>query len=124
MNIKILPCDRIYSQYIRLRDKKCTRCGSPVKINEKGLPVSHEASHFHGRGKWSVRLDDFNVTTHCTGCHMYLTANPSEHAKWKQEQIGEREYDLLMIRANTPGKKDPVMAKIIATQLLKGVQGG
>ena len=38
--IKIDKADKVFSQYIRLRDKRCMRCGSAVQFNEKGLPIS------------------------------------------------------------------------------------
>lgn len=121
MKIKIRPADRVYSQYVRLRDRSCTRCGSPVVINEKGLPISHQASHFYGRRKESVRYDEKNVTTHCGGCHSFLTANPAIHKEWKIQQIGQEEFDLLTIRANTSGKRDDAMSLLVAKNLLKSV---
>lgn len=122
MKIRIDKADLLFSQYIRMRDHKCTRCGSPVQFNDKGLPVSHHASHFFGRGKESTRFDPMNVSTHCHGCHAYLTAHPLEHVEWKKQQIGQREFDLLVLRANTPQKKDRKMALIQAKELLKSVQ--
>lgn len=121
MSIKILPSDRVFSQYIRLKDGQCMRCRSPVRRNDKGLPVSHHASHFWGRGRENTRYDEMNVTTHCHGCHAFLTANPELHRQWKLEQIGQKEYDKLMLRANTACKKDEAMRLMAAKELLKTV---
>ena len=120
--IKIRPSDKYFSWYVRKRDGKCMRCGSPVRFNDKGLPISHHASHFYGRGRESTRFDEINVVTHCHGCHSYLTANPQVHHQWKLEQIGQREYDLLMLRANTYKKRDDKMDLLIAKELLKGLE--
>ena len=98
------------------------RCNSPVQLNDNGLPITHQASHFHGRRKESVRFDEANVTTHCGGCHSHLTSNPHEHEQWKIKQLGEKEFDRLTLRANTPGKRDDKMALIVAKALLKEVQ--
>lgn len=117
--IKRDPADTTFSQYVRLRDKMCLRCLSPVKLNEAGLPVSHQASHFHGRRKESVRFDEQNVITLCGGCHSYFTAHPQEHQEWQLKRLGQKEYDALMIRANTPVKRDRKMSLLIAKQLLK-----
>lgn len=121
MGLRIDPADKAFSHYIRLRDKACTRCFSPVRLNHKGLPISHHASHFWGRGKESTRFDPQNVDCHCHGCHRYFTAYPEEFRAWKLKQLGQKEYDALMIRANTPTKKDRKMQLIIAKELLKSV---
>lgn len=117
--IRIDLADKYMSQWVRLRDGKCTRCGSLVHINDKGLPVSHHASHFWSRRKENTRFDEINVTTHCHGCHSYLTANPAEHRAWKLAQIGQREYDLLELRANSYHKKDRESEKIYWRQRLR-----
>lgn len=117
--MKIDKADATFSQYIRLRDMKCMRCHSPVRLNSRGLPVSHHASHFWGRGRESTRFDPENVTTHCHGCHARLTANPDEHTEWKKRQMTSRAYDLLKLRANTPTKKDRAMAYLAAKELLR-----
>lgn len=100
------------SQWVRLRDKKCLRCESPVQFNEKGLPVSHQASHFQGRGKESTRFDPENLATLCGGCHQYLTANPGEHYQWQVERLGEKKVKEIIIRSNMRGKKDRKLQKI------------
>lgn len=117
--IKIDQADRLMSQYVRLRDKYCQRCGSPVKFNDKGMPISHQASHFWGRGKESTRFDPQNLTTLCGGCHFYLTAHPAEHRDWMLQRLGKKAYDLLQVRANTYQKKDRKMSLLYVKQLMK-----
>lgn len=119
MRIKLDKADKVFSQYIRLRDKECRRCHSPVKLNDKGLPVSHQASHFQGRGKEPTRFDEENVDTLCGGCHMYLTANPAEHYAWQVNLKGQRAVDLIVMRSNTYIKKDRQMAYIYWSERLK-----
>lgn len=104
--IKIDAADHLFSQWIRLRDKECLRCGSRVKLNDKGLPVSHQASHFQGRGKENTRFDPDNVVTLCTGCHMYFTAHPAEHYQWQLERLGQKKIDGLILKSNLYRKKD------------------
>lgn len=117
--IKIDPADTAFSQYIRLRDKKCRRCKSPVQINKKGLPVSHQASHFQGRRKEATRFDEENVDTLCGGCHQYFTANPGEHYIWQVEQKGQKTVDAIILRSNLYQRKDRKMAHIYWSQRLK-----
>lgn len=115
--------DNVFSQFIRLRDMKCRRCLSPVKLNDKGLPVSHQASHFHGRRKESTRFDEDNVDTLCGGCHSYFTANPAEHYQWQVKTKGQQTVDLIVLRSNTYQKKDRQLAFIYWTQRLKELKG-
>ena len=108
MNIKISKLDRLFSQYIRSRDGwKCQRCGSQFKPPTTGL----HCSHFHGRGKKSVRFDPENCVALCHGCHSYFTANPLLHVQFFQKRLGKR-FDALLIRANTPRKPDYALIEI------------
>ncbi len=111
--------DDVFSQFIRLRDKKCMRCYSPVKLNAKGLPVSHQASHFQGRRKEATRFDEENVDTLCGGCHMYFTANPAEHYLWQVEKKGQKTVDMIVLRSNQYHKKDRQLAYMYWSERLK-----
>lgn len=122
MKVKIDPADRVFSQYIRLRDRACKRCRSPVKINDKGLPISHQASHFQGRRKENTRFDELNADTLCTGCHMYFTANPAEHYAWQVEQKGQEAVDNIVLASNTYCKKDRKLWFIYWGKKLKEIQ--
>lgn len=110
------PADQWFSKYIRLSQGKCQRCGSPVELNDKGDPISHQCSHFYGRRKESTRFDEKNCDCLCGGCHMYLTANPAEFRDWKLNQLGQEEFDKLTLRSNTPQKKDREAQKLLWKQ--------
>lgn len=122
MKIKIDAADKLFSQYIRLRDMKCLRCGSAVKLNAKGLPISHQASHFQGRGKENTRFDPDNVCTLDMGCHMYFTAHPAEHYQWQLERLGQKKIDELILKSNTYVKKDRKLQAMYWQQELKVLQ--
>lgn len=117
--IKIDLADKAFSRYIRLRDMECRRCHSRVKLNEKGLPVSHQASHFKGRRKESTRFMPENVDTLCGGCHAYFTENPSEHEAWQVQTKGQKIVDQIILTSNTYKKKDRELEKIYWRQKLK-----
>ena len=119
MNIKLDKADKVFSQYVRLRDKECKRCHSTVKLNAKGLPVSHQASHFQGRGKEATRFDPENVRTLCGGCHMYLGANPAEHYLWQVQELGQETVDATVLRSNMYHKKDRAAEYLYWNQKLK-----
>jgi len=119
--MKICPADKIFSQYIRLRDGKCCRCGSMVELNDEGLPVSHQNSHYFGRSKEGTRFDPLNCDTLCWGCHKIWGSDDKEgYRSFKINQIGEQEFKLLQFRAFSYHKKDRKMSKIIAKVLLDG----
>lgn len=121
--IKLDPADTAFSQYIRLRDMECRRCHSPVQLNSKGDPITHQASHFAGRGKESTRFDPENVDCLCGGCHQYFTANPGEHYMWQVKQKGQQTVDMIILRSNSYKRKDRVMEKMIWQQALKDLKG-
>ena len=100
MKIKRYPADDVFSQLIRLRDKRCVRCESLVRFNDLGLPVSHEASHYFGRGKWGTRFDPLNVDTLCFACHkIYGSDDKQAYEKFKIDQLGQNEFNKLTLRA-------------------------
>lgn len=117
--IKRDAADDIFSKYIRKRDKMCRRCHSPVEFNAKGDPISHQASHFQGRGKESTRFDEENVDTLCGGCHMYFTSHPGDHYQWQVKVKGQKTVDAIILRSNMYMKKDREMAKLYWTQRYK-----
>ena len=122
MPIKLDKADIAFSKYIRLRDGKCMRCNSPVKFNDKGDPVSHQASHFQGRGKEATRFDPENVDCMCGGCHMYLGSMPYEHVQWQVKQKGQQAVDMIILRSNGYHKKDRKMSALIWEQAYKDLK--
>lgn len=119
MKIKLDAADKVFSQYVRLRDRECKRCHSPVKFNDKGLPITHQASHFQGRGKENTRFNEFNVDTLCGGCHQYFTANPAEHYQWQVLTKGQDMVDSLILASNMYVKKDRKLQQMFWSQKLK-----
>lgn len=81
-----------------------------------------QCCHFHSRRKESVRYDVENCDAGCIACHHYID-HTAEGQKWfdnfKLKQLGEQRYNGLLVRANTPGKRDDVMAVLYAKELLK-----
>lgn len=116
MNIKIDNADKWFSKYIRLRDGECRRCHSPVQFNSKGDPITHQASHFQGRGKEATRFDLENVDCLCGGCHSFFTAYPFEHVQWQIKTKGKQAVDAIILRSNTYLKKDRKMQEMIWKQ--------
>lgn len=120
MKVTLDKADVIFSQFIRLRDRECKRCYSKVRLNAKGLPISHNASHFHGRGKESTRFDEKNVDTLCFPCHSLWGGDDRvEYEKFKRKQLGEKGFRDLGVRARMYCKRDRKLAYIIVKELFK-----
>lgn len=95
--VKITSADRAFSLCVRERAGwACERCGAQYQPGTRAL----HCSHFHGRGKWSVRFDPDNAFAHCYGCHMHLGSRPHEFSAWVLERIGEGMYQILLERAS------------------------
>ena len=109
--LKIFPSDSIWSKYIRTRDNwTCQRCDKKYAPPTSAL----HCSHFWSRGNWSVRFDFFNCQALCYGCHSYLGGNPQEHREFILNKLGQKEFDALQKRRNTPlksGQKKYLLSK-------------
>lgn len=101
--------DDVFSKYIRLRDMECRRCHSPVRLNDKGMPVSHQCSHFMGRRKENTRFNELNCDTLCAGCHGFFTENPALHREWQIQMKGQKVVDDLILWSGMYKKKDRQM---------------
>lgn len=114
MRIRIGPLDKLFSHYIKLRDKVCQRCGGI-----SGL----QTSHFWGRGRKSTRYDEENCCLLCFGCHQYFHANPPEYRDWFLERLGQEAYDMLEYRAHRRGDLDLRLLEIYLKQKIQEVDG-
>jgi hypothetical protein len=52
---------------------------------------------------------------------LYVTNNPEWLRTFKLNQLGQQRYDLLQWRAESPGKRDDELSKIVIKELLKEV---
>ena len=120
MQIKLDKADVVFSQVIRLRDKECVRCHSRVKFNNNGLPVSHQNSHYFGRGQESTRFCLENCDTLCYGCHVaWGSKDREDYRSFKIKQLGEEGFSLLKLKSKTPQRKDRKLELIKAKMLIK-----
>ena len=95
--IKIKAIDKWFSKCVRERAGwACERCGAQHDSSSTGL----HCSHYHGRGKWSTRVDPENCEALCYGCHSYMGANPSEHRQRIIDKLGAHRFEALQERAN------------------------
>jgi len=120
VKIRITTLDKLFSKYIRTRDKwTCQKCGRKYDaMNTKGLMGLHCAHTFSRRHKLT-RFDTENADALCFGCHQYLGERPLEHYEWKKARIGEKRFNELSIRHRVVGKINEELVMIRLRQLLK-----
>ena len=127
--IKRNATDALFSDFIRWRDDFiCQRCFAKFERPN----IAYHCSHFHSRSKKSTRFDPLNAVGLCYKCHEHFTAedtfcggpmNTKEHKGFIIERIGEREFDLLAVRANTPTKLDEKTIRMGLKLELKALKG-
>lgn len=103
---RIDSADQAFSWWIRLRDKGCKRCFSSGSVNDKGLPNSHDNSHYFGRSHEVTRFDPENCDELCRGCHSYFEErNKKAYTDFKLKQLGQEKFDALVLRGNATLKQ-------------------
>lgn len=105
--VKIRPSDRLFSEYIRTRDKwTCQRCGkvyNPLIPNDR---MAIHCSHFQGRGKEATRFEPLNADALCYGCHQYFTSHPGEHLAWQVQRKTQEVVDAIILQSNGYKKRN------------------
>jgi len=125
--VKIRPSDRIWTKYIRLRDKDiCQWCGQEItNLHNSGV------SHYHERRCENTRYDDDNCDLmHNIPCHTKLehekkikgikgATEDGEYTKFMKNKLGQDKFDYLLMRSHITGTRDDEMAKIIIKEKLE-----
>lgn len=98
----IKKLDTIFSEFIRLRDTepwdfqygRCISCG-------RILPWAKlQCGHYHSRVHLNTRFDEKNCNAECVSCNIFSADHLIGYRKNLIKKIGEREVDLLDIRAH------------------------
>jgi len=116
--IRLRATDRLFSQYIRQRDKfTCQRCRHIFPSDDaQGL----DNSHYWGRWHENTRFDEDNCISLCCGCHrIWAEEGREEYKAFMVHRLGERGYDLLEYRHNLYKKRDDKSDSMILKQMLK-----
>jgi hypothetical protein len=81
----IRALDKLVSETVRKRDKRCLRCGSTKRLT---------CSHFWNRNKIGTRWRWENLDTFCMPCHFYHLEKQKHdwYRDFKLKQLGESEY--------------------------------
>lgn len=119
---KIRPADKKFSEYIRQRDGRCMYRFKCFGEEQEWKYLTN--SHFIKRRAESVRFDPQNCDTACRSCHQYVEDTVEGKRRlesWKELQLGEREYKLLLLRGQMYRKKDDVINLLYIKELLKSL---
>ena len=110
MAIKRTKYDKIFSEYIRTRDKwTCQRCKKYYNPDEPNKRMGLHCSHYYGRGRYSVRFDPDNAVALCYGCHRFLGSNPADHLDFIRERLGSKKFRELTQRRNIIVKRSRML---------------
>lgn len=116
MKIKLYQEDRLFSLFVRCRARwRCEKCGKIYPPGARNL----QCSHFFGRRKKSTRFDPDNASGLCFACHQRFTEHPLEHVKWFEKRLGQKRFEALTLRANTPKKPDLKMVELFCKHEIK-----
>ena len=105
MNLRteIKKLDRVFSQFIRLRDRidggefaYCCTCGRLKALKEM------DAGHFINRRHYGTRFDERNVHAQCRYCNRLNEGEQAKYAEFLKEKYGPEIITLLnMHKKNT-----------------------
>lgn len=96
--------DRIFSQYIRLRDVmpngyfRCISCGK-VKPYEQS-----DCGHFFSRRHMATRFDEDNCNSECKGCNRFSADHLIGYQVNLIRKIGQDRYERLVWKHNSTKK--------------------
>jgi len=111
---KIRPVDTLFSKYIRERANwKCEVCGRDYSQEHQKL----DCCHYKGRGRESTRFDPQNCIAACKGCHWKFHEDKRLHDEFMLKRLGQRDFDLLVLRSNSKGHKDDALTKLYIIKL-------
>lgn len=99
--------DKIFSEWIRARDKRCINCGRTSNLT---------CSHFWGRGNSATRYDPENCDTLCwMPCHFkWEKQKQGEYMKLKIKQLGKKGYAELEKRARSIVKRKDAIIHLMS----------
>ena len=91
----VAELDRVFSLFIRARDKQCVICGK-----REGLTNGHLLT----RTAYSTRWDEENCACVCIGCNLRHEMDASHYTLWYIRKHGLPSYEALVLKHHTPRK--------------------
>ena len=72
-------CDRVFSLWVRNRERACVTCGSRNNL---------QAGHYVSRSVNILRFDERNVHTQCVSCNIFKRGNMVEYSAFMLRKYG------------------------------------
>jgi len=108
--------DNLWRVLINNRDEKCVKCGKLTKL---------QAAHIFSRRNCGTRWLPENGLLLCVGCHLFWAhKEPIEFAEFVRQRLGEKEYELLRMKATKPTKFTVSELVILSKELRKIIDKG
>lgn len=76
--------DKIFSLFIRARDKHCVLCGSKERL---------QCGHLFSRASYSTRWSEINCHCQCASCNMRHEYDFYPFQSWFVSRFGQKIYD-------------------------------
>lgn len=96
--------DRVFSEYIRLRDAnkdgyvKCISCGKIIHWKES------DCGHYINRAEMSTRFDEKNCNGQCRFCNRFREGNMIGYTQGLMKKYGQGILDELQVKKNRTSK--------------------
>jgi hypothetical protein len=114
--------DRIFSEYIRLRDAdangycRCISCGA-IR-----LWTQMDAGHYVNRQHMSLRYDERNVHAQCRSCNRFDEGNQIGYTRGLIKKYGAGIIDLLEVKKHTASKMTLFDYEALIEHYKKGIE--
>jgi hypothetical protein len=96
---------KVFSKYIRLRDKGvCVTCGARPWNSELGEPDWKQLQAGHYRHN-KFDFDEMNINCQCIHCNHFLSGNLGAYALYLKNKYGVEAWEELQTRPDKPDKR-------------------
>ena len=115
----IKKCDGLWAEIVKKKARyKCQRCGSKSK--------QLNACHFISRSNKVLRWEITNGVCLDVGDHFYFHKNPEEFTEWFKKLLGEKDFEILMIKKHNKLKTSVAnltLVRLYLEQEMKKLEG-
>lgn len=118
--IKLRRADTLFSLYLRKNAATDVNLTMHSFLKAEGLPFP-----IFGAEARTVRFDEENCDILSISHHAYFEEHKTEYETWKKDRMGEKAFNLLMLRAHTYHKKDaaPILMWLTLERLKNIIRG-
>jgi len=89
----IRKLDKLMTDIVRLKYKKCVTCGASGNL---------DCGHLFSRVAYSTRWEMLNCAAQCKSCNFRHEHDSYRYTRWFMETYGQRAYDDLHLMYETP----------------------